>query len=553
MLAKLTIQNYALIDQLSVEFGKSLNIITGETGAGKSIILGALSLILGQRADTSVLKDDNKKCIIEGQFNLKGRKLKNLFDQYDLDYENETFIRREILASGKSRAFVNDTPVKLSTLKDIATNFADVNTQHQKFSLAEPDYQLYLLDVLAQQLEKVENYKNAFKEYISSFKKLNVLKEQLKKQLQESDFVQFQLTELSEANLLDVNEQVELEKELLVINHSEKLNEVLGFAYGSLNNDEGGVVSILNALLSQLRSITSIDEKYEKLASRFESNLIDLEDLSAQLDDLNAQVESNPQRQLEIEERLNLLNRLQVKHSVNSLEALFEVEQNFKLQNSNTSDLEQEIATLEKENESTKADLLSIAKQIAKKRKAAARKFEKQILAALLEVGFSGSSIAYHQLQTDEKLTINGIDNYQILFAANKGGKLKEVYQVASGGELSRLMLSIKNLIADKVALPTIIFDEIDAGISGDTASKVADKILQLSNKHQVICITHLAQMASKGDFHFEVYKEQIKDNTFTRLKRIENKERITAIAKLLGSDSTGDKAIENAKALLSA
>jgi len=551
MLSNLSIQNYALIDQLSVDFGDTLNIITGETGAGKSIILGALSLILGQRADTSVLKNDNKKCIIEGQFDIANYKLQALFENNDLDYEAQTFIRREILPSGKSRAFVNDTPVNLSILKEIANSFADVNTQHQKFSLSEADYQLYLLDVLANQTAKVDNYKEEFKSYTQSIKKLNQLKEQLHKQLQESDFIQFQLAELADANLDDVDEQNNLEKELSIFKHAEKLTEVFNFSLSALQKEELSVVAILNEILSKLRSITTIDEQYEKLASRFESSLLELEDLSSQLEDLYSNVESDPAKQAEIETRLDLLNRLQVKHNVNDLEALMAVQDKFRLDSSNTTELEKTITDLELSISKQQEDLTTIAIQLSDKRKSAAKKFEKKILASLSEVGFSGANISFHQNQTDKTLSSNGIDDYELLFAANAGSKLKAVYQVASGGELSRLMLCIKNLIADKVSLPTIIFDEIDAGISGETASKVADKILQLSNNHQVICITHLPQMASKGNYHFEVYKEQIKGNTFTKIKQLNKEERVEVIAKLLGGDSTGAKATENAKALL--
>lgn len=551
MLQQLHIKNYALIDELNVGFGKDLNIITGETGAGKSIILGAISLILGQRADTGVLKEAAKKCIIEGTFQIKQYQLKPHFEELELDYDEETIIRREILPSGKSRAFVNDSPVNLNTLKSLSNRLTDLNTQHQKFSIAEADYQLYMLDVLSGHLKKVEQYQQQFIQYQQNKKQLAELKATLAQQQSESDYVNFQLNELNEAAFEDENEQERIEKELRLLENSKEIKTVLEQIDHSIKSGEQNAVDALNSLINQLNKLREVNPDFATTIKRLESVVIELEDIVEQSNQSDATTLSEPGRELEIQNRLNIIYKLQTKHNVKTLAELINLTQQLNNRVGNTVDLELEIEQLSQHIIKEEKKLLDVAKVLSKKRATTAKTFEKQLQIDLKQVGLSNAQIVYNNKVNETELNAKGIDNYSLLFSANPGSAPKGIKQVASGGELSRLMLCIKNLLAGKVALPTLIFDEIDAGISGDAANKVAQKIEVLANKHQVICITHLPQMASKGKHHFKVYKEIKGSETFTRIKKIEQAERIEVIAKLLGGSTTGEKAIENAKELL--
>jgi len=551
MLQELHIKNYALIDELTVNFGKDLNIITGETGAGKSIILGALSLILGQRADTGVLKEDSQKCIIEGTYQIKQYDLKAHFAELELDYDEETIIRREILPSGKSRAFVNDSPVNLASLKTLSNRLTDLNTQHQKFSIAEAGYQLYMLDVLSDHLNKVKQYQDLFVMYKQHKKKLAELKATLAKQQSESDYVNFQLSELNEAAFVNEHEQEQIEKELKLLENSKEIEAAVEQINSSLKSGEHNIVDVLNMLINQLNKLADVNPDFAATTKRIESVVIELEDIVQQSNQSNLATNSEPGRESEIQERLNIIYKLQTKHNVKTVAELMALTEQLNLNVGNTADLEVEITSLEQGLVKEEEKLFKLAKVLSKKRAATAKTFEKQLQADLKQVGLGNAQIIYENTLTETELNDSGIDVYTLLFSANPGSAAKGIKQVASGGELSRLMLCIKNLLAGKVALPTIIFDEIDAGISGDAASMVAQKIEALSANHQVICITHLPQMASKGKHHFQVYKETKNKETFTRIKQIDQEERIQVIAKLLGGSTTGDKAIENARELL--
>lgn len=553
MLQELHIKNYALIDELTVNFGKDLNIITGETGAGKSIILGALSLILGQRADTGVLKDDSQKCIIEGTYQIKQYDLKEHFAELELDYDEETIIRREILPSGKSRAFVNDSPVNLASLKTLSNRLTDLNTQHQKFSIAEAGYQLYMLDVLSDHLNKVKQYQDLFVTYKQHKKKLAELKATLAKQQSESDYVNFQLSELNEAAFVNEHEQEQIEKELKLLENSKEIEAAVEQINSSLKSGEHNIVDVLNMLINQLNKLADVNPDFAATTKRIESVVIELEDIVQQSNQSNLTTNSEPGRESEIQERLNIIYKLQTKHNVKTVAELMTLTEQLNLSVGNTAELEVEITSLEQGLVKEEEKLFKLAKVLSKKRAATAKIFEKQLQEDLKQVGLGNAQIIYENTLTETTLNDSGIDAYTLLFSANPGSTAKGIKQVASGGELSRLMLCIKNLLAGKVALPTIIFDEIDAGISGDAASMVAQKIEALSTNHQVICITHLPQMASKGKHHFQVYKETKNKETFTRIKQIDQEERIQVIAKLLGGSTTGDKAIENARELLEA
>jgi len=545
MLQQLHIKNYALIDALQVNFGKDLNIITGETGAGKSIILGALSLILGQRADSGVLKDNAKKCIIEGHYIIEKYNLKKLFNTLELDYEVETIIRREILPSGKSRAFINDSPVNLNTLKTLSNSLIDLNTQHQKFSIAESDYQLYMLDVLSGHLNKVGTYQTGFEKYKNDIKQLSEFKNALAQQQSELDYVNFQLSELNEAAFLDENEQTNIEQELKLLENSKEIEQTLLLADTTIRSGEQNMVDGLNALISAVNKLVEVNPAFAPIASRLESTVIELEDISSQISQLQVNATVEPNRETEIQARLNVIYKLQTKHNVQSIAGLIELTENLSKKVGGTADLEANINELEQSIALQESKLQQLAKQLSKKRAATASLFEQQLVSDLAQVGLANAQVNYRNTKHEKELKTSGIDYYELLFSANPGSALKNIKQVASGGELSRLMLCIKNLLAGKV------FDEIDAGISGDAASMVAKKIELLSKKHQVICITHLPQMASRGSHHFQVFKEIEGSNTLTKIKQIDKKERVAVIAKLLGGSTTGEKAIENAKELL--
>jgi len=553
MLQQLHIKNYALIDELNVSFGKDLNIITGETGAGKSIILGAISLILGQRADTGVLKDTTKKCIIEGIFQIQQYQLMSHFDLLELDYDEETIIRREILPSGKSRAFVNDSPVNLNTLKSLSSRLTDLNTQHQKFSIAETDYQLYMLDVLSGHLKQVEDYQKRYLQYQQNKKQLIEFKAALNKQQSESDYVNFQLNELNEAAFEDENEQEQIEMELKLLENSKEIGTTVEQIDQHIKSGEQNAIDAINNLINQLNKLQEVNPDFATIAKRLESVVIELEDIVDQSNQSHAATLIEPGREQEIQNRLNIIYKLQTKHNVKTLAELMELTQQLNKRIDNTANLELEIEQLTQRLADEEKNLFKTAKVLSKKRATTAKTFEKQLQTDLKQVGLSNAQIIYENKQTETELNAKGVDNYALLFSANPGSAPKGIKNVASGGELSRLMLCIKNLLAGKVALPTLIFDEIDAGISGDAASKVAQKIDELANKHQVICITHLPQMASKGTHHFQVYKEIKNNETFTRIKKIDQAERIKVIAKLLGGSTTGEKAIENARELLEA
>jgi len=513
MLSKLYIKNYALIDELEVEFANALNIITGETGSGKSVILSAIGLILGQRVDTTALKNTDQKCIVEGNYHIKDHNLKSIFENLELDYEEECIVRREILPSGKSRAFVNDSPVNLTILKQLSQYLIDLNTQHQKFSIFESEYQLYLLDVLAGQLEAVETYKRKYNEFKKNKNKLLQLNEQLVQLKQEADYNSFQLQEIETANLNNEQEQEQLEL--------------------------------------TLKTLENANTNYGTIAQRLDSIGLELNDVLQEIELQQATVEFNPEKRQETEERLSNIYKLQTKHNVQSISGLQQIALALRQKVASTESIETEINSLESQINKEQQTLNKLAGNISKKRQKAASQFEKDLIKELQNVGFNAPSVKFSNSKNEAELTANGYDQYDLLFSANPGSSPKSIKQVASGGEISRVMLCVKNLMAGNVALPTIIFDEIDAGISGITAEKVADKIEDLAKKHQVICITHLPQMASKGQHHFKVYKQTEANNTFTSIEKLNIEKRIQNISELLGGSQAGETAVENAKALL--
>jgi len=551
MLNKLYIKNYALIDELAVEFAKALNIITGETGSGKSVILSAIGLILGQRVDTAALKNNKQKCIVEGTYNIKGRKLQNTFDALELDYDDECIVRREILPSGKSRAFVNDSPVNLATLKQLSQLLIDLNTQHQKFSIFESEYQLYLLDVLAKHTETVEDYRKEFKAYKASKSKLLKLKETLLQLKQEADYNSFQLQEIEGANLDNEQEQEQLEQSLKTLENANTIIDTLQIALQVFQLNDENIIQQLQNIINQFNKLKDINTSFAAITERLDSVGLELNDILQEVQHQQSIVEFNPEKRQQTEERLSDIYKLQTKHNVQSIAGLQRVALGLAQKAASTENIETEIENLESSIEKQHKKLNKVAETISANRLKAAKQFEKALIIELQQVGFDLPAVIFNNTKNNTELTVNGYDQFDLLFSANPGSAAKSIKLVASGGEISRVMLCIKNLMAGKVALPTIIFDEIDAGISGIAAEKVADKIEDLANKHQVICITHLPQMASKGQHHFKVYKQTDKGNTFTSIEKLSLEKRIQNISELLGGSQVGETAVENAKALL--
>lgn len=569
MLQKLSISNYALIDNLEISFDKGLNILTGETGAGKSIILGALSLILGQRAEGRYFFNQQKKCVIEGSFKIEGFHLKSFFEDNDLDYEAETVLRREISADGKSRAFVNDTPVNLNALKALGEKLIDIHSQHATLEINDPDFQLLVVDSVAKHDGLLNDYRTKFRAYKKSISHLQQLIADSDKAKADLDYYQFQFDELEKANL-SADEQELLEQELFTLNNAEEIKRNLLGAYYLMNEGETSALIQLREAGHQLSSLEKFNPEITELYQRLNSAIIELKDVAAEIESIEQRTHTNEARAVEVNDRLGIIYGLQKKHRVNTNAELLVILDDLseKLQRALHGD--ETIERLEKQIALDKKELEKLAGQLSANRTKIIPAIEKQILDTLAEMGMGNSSLKIENVvrksesREDGKSTGNlltdfrtsglsdsGIDNLQFLFSANKGHALAEMSKVASGGELSRLMLSIKSFIAQNTALPTIIFDEIDTGVSGEVANKVGQIMEKLSDNLQVITITHLPQIASKGQSHYFVYKDDDGATTYTRIKQLDEKERVLEIAKMLSGDKPGDSALQNARELL--
>jgi DNA repair protein RecN (Recombination protein N) len=550
LLTHLSINNYALIDVLEIDFTKGLSIITGETGAGKSILLGALGLVLGNRADLSSLKDNSKKCVIEAKLQIANYNLASFFEKVDLDYESETIIRREILPSGKSRAFVNDTPVTLSILNELKVQLIDVHSQHQTLQLSDNSFQFSIVDALAKNKEKVASYKKGYALLQKLQKELLQLQEKQKEANQQYDYNLHLFNELEEANIT-IDEQAELEEKLEKLNNVEDIKLNLAEALSISINEEIGLQSLLHALQNKLTNISSFSKEYQELSERISSVKIEFDDIIDELESANDNVDFNPNEAEQINDRLQLLYNLQKKHYVNSNEALLVV---FK-------ELSQKVATVEsadevinqKQNEinivAKKLD--DLAAQISKTRTTAIPKLTKKLENILADLGMKNARFSINITLKDTYFS-NGKDELSFLFSANKGGNFGELKKVASGGELSRIMLSVKAILSENIQLPTIIFDEIDTGVSGEVSNKIAHIMQQMSENMQVIAITHLPQIASKGKQHYKVFKEDKNGITSTNLKQLNQEQRITEIAEMLSGKDISASALTHAKELLS-
>ncbi|MCK5822502.1 MAG: DNA repair protein RecN [Bacteroidales bacterium] len=549
MLQSLSINNYALIDELNIKFNQGFSIITGETGAGKSILLGAISLILGQRADTSILKNKDNKCIIEGVFDISEYSLHDFFDNNDLDFEKFTIIRREINPNGKSRAFINDTPANISILKELGSKLVDIHSQHQNLILNDTLFQLFVVDIMAQHKDLLNEYKNDFKEYKKLNNELNNLIEKSEKEKQDLDYLQFQYNQLEEANLI-ADEQEDLENDLETLTHSEEIKTNLSKAFHLLSGEGETSISQINEVKSSLSLLNKFFSKSIDLSQRIDSVLIELNDISNEIEIISNDVEYNPDKITNIKERLDLIYSLQQKHRVSTINELIEIKSNLENQINEISSFDSEIDELTVKLKNKYDNLVKKANKISSQRKKVIPEIEEKIIELLQSLGMPNAKFKILQDKT-EQLSLNGLETVTFLFSANKKVEMQSISKVASGGELSRLMLSIKSIISKSIALPTIIFDEIDIGVAGEIADKMGNIMLNMSKNMQVVSITHLPQIASKGQNHYTVYKDDYNDTTTTNIKLLDDDERVVEIAKMLSGESVTNAAFENAKDLL--
>ncbi len=551
MLKTLRISNYAIINEAEIQFSESMNIITGETGAGKSILLGALSLILGQRADSKVMFSKTKKCVVEAEFEISNYRLEHFFEEENIDFEPVTVIRRELTEAGKSRAFINDTPVTLNVLQSLADKLITIHSQHETMNLGDSAFQLTVIDALAGSKDLLAAYKTQFNNWKQCNKTLQETIELSNRALTEKDFVEFQFEELSKADLDGLN-QVELENEFTQLTHAEEIKRNLIQSVNLLENDSANVSDNIRLVVSQLNAIAKFNPALEAYIQRLESAYLELKDIARDLDNMGELTIANPVRSEEINLQLSSIYRLQKKHNRIGVDQLIELRDALgeKLQAFTNS--EEEIEKLKKELNKLFAQTTIAAKKLSDKRIAIFGELEKSVANLLAEVGMKDAQLKIeHQFNVDQHLNETGADHIQYLFSANKGSTLQDIKKVASGGELSRLMLCIKSLLAKSVALPTLIFDEIDTGVSGEIAHKVGNILIKLSENHQLIAITHLPQIASKGNHHLFVYKETDAKSTHTKLKILNKKERLDEIAKMLSGEKPTKAAMQNAMELL--
>lgn len=549
MLSTLSIKNYALIDDLQVQFNNGLTIITGETGAGKSILLGGLSLILGKRADLSSVKDPLVKCVIEATFDIANYNLKSLFKEEDLDYEPQTIIRREILPSGKSRAFVNDTPVNLNSLQLLGEQLLDIHSQHQTLELTNDDFQFQVIDALANNRHLLDTYKEQLHEFKVLTTELQQLQSQKSEAIKELDYNLFLLKELEEAQLID-GEQELLEEEYETLNNVEDIRDRFMAVHEVLGNQELGVLVHLAEVKNQLSRISGFSSHYKAVYDRIMSSIIELDDIYSEIEGLQESLESNPNRLNTVHQKLQVLHNLMQKHSVSTISELIVIRDNLKLKVSVSENLDDILAQKELEQTAATQKLKDIALELTQNRTKAIPNLIKQLEALLATLGMPNARFNIELVPATRFLN-NGMDDLKFLFSANKGGQYNELKKAASGGELSRIMLAIKSILSNYTQLPTIMFDEIDTGVSGEISNQMAAIMQQMSKTMQVFTITHLPQIAAKGDAHFKVFKEDVNEVTQTRLKRLTAEERIVEIAQMLGGANLSSSAIAHAKQLL--
>lgn len=549
MLIALQIENYAIIKSLQLTFDSGFTAITGETGAGKSILLGALSLILGHRADTSVLYDKSKKCIVEGSFKIDGLHLEPFFNDNELDYNDITILRREISETGKSRAFINDTPVNLTQLRDLAQFLVDIHSQNNHLLIENQNFKIQIIDNFSKNTKLVIQYKDLLSEYKSVENELLNLIDTRDRSLQEKDFLEFQSQELADAKLIE-GELEEIEKQITLLANAELIKSKLNASTFLISEKEDSILLNLNELKSNLQTLSPFNNAFEQLCQRVDSLIIELKDIDFEINTSENETEVNPETLELLTDRFDQLNKLIQKHRVHSLEELIQIENDINLKLLNFSDQQDKIEALEVKKIEIMNQLYEIGTQISNIRKQKAPEIEKSVTDYISIIGMPNGKLQIEIEKTDHFFE-NGMDRVTFLFSANKGIPLAEIEKVASGGEMSRLMLAIKAVISESTFLPTVILDEIDTGISGDIAYKVAKLMQKMASDRQLLVITHLPQIAAKSKLHYFVYKEIIDNKTYTNVKQVIGEERIEAIARMISGDTISESAKNTAKELI--
>lgn len=550
MLRSLYIQNYALIEKLDIGFDSGFSVITGETGAGKSIILGAIGLLLGQRADVKSIRKGASKCIIEARFDVSAYGMQPFFEANELEYEDECILRRELYASGKSRAFINDTPASLAQMKELGELLIDVHSQHQNLLLNKEGFQLNVLDLLAHDEAELAAYQKLYNDWRQARQDLEALVARAEQSRADEDYIRFQLEQLEEANLTD-GEQEELEQEAEMLTYAEDIKAGLYRAGQALNADEGGVLEALKDCQNTMMGLRSVFAPAGELADRLDSVYIELKDISQEVADKEEEVEFNPARLDEVNARLNLIYSLQQKHRVDTVKALLSLQENYALQLSAITSSDEDIARLEAQVKELFSQVTTQAQVLTEARTRAAREVERQMAARLVPLGMPNVRFQV-EMGVRKEPGMHGADTVNFLFSANKNGVLQNISSVASGGEIARVMLSVKAMIAGAVKLPTIVFDEIDTGVSGEIADRMADIMQEMGdNDRQVISITHLPQIAARGRAHYKVYKEDNEVETNSHIRRLTDDERVEELAHMLSGATLTEAALNNARALL--
>jgi DNA repair protein RecN (Recombination protein N) len=548
MLKHLAIKNYALIKHLEFEPSPHLNVVTGETGAGKSIMLGALGLLLGNRADTKVLWDENEKCITEGTFDISSYKLKSLFKAEDLDYDDLTVMRREISPGGKSRAFINDTPVTLDVLKKIGSLLMDIHSQHETLQLGNQSFQLRLIDTFADNVLVRDDYQEAWQNYVRAKKAFDEMNSQAETLREEADYTNFQLDELVKAGLDDIDQEA-LESELKIMEHAEEIKTRFNQVLQLLNVSELSSRTSLAEARGHLHQIESYSSNYAALHKRVESLLIELDDVVHEIEGEEENIEFDPGRAEDIKEKLSAVYRLLKKHKASNVSELLSLQQELQRKAVVTLNLDEELLKAKALLENTFKYLNTLATKLSDIRKKTFKPLSAQVIKLLKELGIPEASLLIEQNNTEP--TSTGIDKVEILFSANKGIAPRPLAQVASGGEFSRLMFCIKYVMAEKSSMPTLILDEIDNGVSGEIAIKLGRMMKTMANDHQLICISHLPQVAAKGDAHYFVYKDNSSSKTISNIRLLNNNDRVQEIAKMIGGENPSKVALQGAKELI--
>lgn len=549
MLQQLNIKNYALIEDLSVDFTDGFSVITGETGAGKSILLGALGFVLGDRADTGVLFNKEMKCVVEAHFQLNGNNLQPLFDSNDLDFDTECIFRRELSPQKKSRAFINDTPVSLQVMKEIGSQLVDIHSQHDSLLLTDADFQLHLLDEIAQSQNLLVDYQTNYGVYNSLKRRLNELRETASKNIAENDYLKFQLDELQKVQLKE-GEYAEIEQSLNVMENAEEIRSLLFSANGLLENSETAILPQLNELSSAMHRLKQLMPSSEELLQRIESAQLELKDIAYDLERIGDGAQFDEEKLQELQERFDLLSRLMMKHHVKEFEALIALRDELETKVNAFENIDQEIAQTESALKKQETLLRELASKLHALRMKAAKTFGDQVTDLARQLAMPHAMFQIN-VESMKDFSPTGLDQVRFMFSANKGIEVAELSKVASGGELSRLMLSIKSVVSQHNYIPTLIFDEIDTGVSGEVAAKIGGIMQGMGTSLQLISITHLPQVASKAAHHFFIYKDNEGARTQSHIKVLSNKERVTEIAKMLSNDKVTPEALKAAEVLL--